>query len=322
MPSKPKSTTPSIVVTPPKSFNPNSPSPEYLIEEILPAHEIHLIFGPDGEQSRRDTFVHQMLSEWAMGQSVLGTWQSFPVPFCYMCYGRTPASLQRSLDKHQILTRFPTVFLTPTDAHDPNNIIRLASNAVPDLRLIVLDSISLLCPNSRDNANLTNSLLGLKAFCAANNVTIIGVASAPKAKANERYPNVRDRISGGGAWSQLAETMISVEAIDHRSCPNYAVTVSIGSTEEEEVFAFHWDPDRHRLIPGYILNQKPWRKVMNEWLEEFTPGDVFTTDEARTAAEERVEISDATLYVWLGEKTDEGRVMSQIKGRYLVRKRN
>ena len=305
-------------------FPPNtSNDPKFLIDSIFLSHELHLITGPDGERGKRSTFTYQFLADWSRGLNVFNGFVSHPVPFSYVCYGRTPEATAVALEKLNITTDFHPIYLSSADAKDLSNIIRASREAVPDVRLIVVDSISALCPGSRDNTVATNMLITLKDICRACGVTIIGVGSYPKAKAGETYPNVRDRISGGGAFSQFADTIISIEAIDHqRDNPNYMVTASVGSTEEEERFPHHWDGDARRLVPGFLKIGRTWKDIMDEWLFDFQPGEIVTTDDILKAADERTEVKRTQLFVWIADKRDDGRIMPQEKGKYIVRRKN
>jgi hypothetical protein len=316
-----KSTDPALIASQ-IEFPPNTTDdPKFLIDAIFLSHELHLITGPDGERGKRNTFTYQLLADWSQGLNVFNGFVSHPVPFSYVCYGRTPEATTLALQKLNITVDFHPVYLSSADAKDLTNIVKLAREAVPDVRLIVLDSISALCPGSRDNTTVTNMLIVLKDICRKNGITIIGVGSYPKAKAGEQYPNVRDRISGGGAFSQFTETMISVEAMAHKRNPNYMVVASIGSSEEEQEFPFHWDDDLHKLMPGFIRLGPTWRNIMDEWLSEFKPSEVISTEDITKAADERVDVKRASVFMWITEKRDEGRIMSQERGKYIIRRK-
>jgi hypothetical protein len=298
--------------------------PEWLIDDILPAHEIHLIVGPDGERGKRSTFTIQMIADWAQGKQVFNGFASHPVPFVYICYGRTPGATRRAIKNLRIGVNFKTAFLTGAEAKDLTNVVMRAQQVEPEVRLIILDSISALCPGGRDNRIAAEMLNRLQDLCTHCGITILGVASYPKAKAGEQYPNVRDRISGGGAFSQFAETVIAIEAMEHHVSLNYGITVSVGSIEEEESFAFHWEAPLHRLVPGFIEVpvEIKWHQVMDEWLDEFDAGEIITTEDIYGAAKERTDAKRTSLFAWIESKRDEGRIMSQMRGKYVVTRKN
>lgn len=77
-----------------------SQSPEFLIDEIMPANEVHLICGASGSGKTTWTF-QEFLAEWQAGRSVSGH-ASHPVPYVYIALDRTRASVTRTLERLEL----------------------------------------------------------------------------------------------------------------------------------------------------------------------------------------------------------------------------
>lgn len=189
-------------------------SPEYLIDTILPSAEVHLIGGPSG--AGKTTWIFQFLSDWSAGKDVLG-YASHPVPWVYVSTDRSNRGVLRTL-KRMGIDPATIPFASTLGATDDSikGHIQAGLTKVPEARLIVVEGMSGLSPESSRNANggyqsVRRFLGNLSKFCQDGDFTVIGVVHSPKMKEDSRYTNPRQRVMGSVAWAAYSETIFLVE---------------------------------------------------------------------------------------------------------------
>lgn len=184
---------------------------EFLIEGILPAHEVHLFGGSSG--SGKTTLLFQILSDWQRGNDVLGH-KSFPVPYAYLSLDRSRSSVQRTLQRIQlddqidrIVTRekFPGVI-------NPKIMFDIGLSAYPDSQAFFVEGYQTLAGDRGNSYAPVAHLLTTSAMiCASRKLTLLGVAHASKLKQDERWQNSREVILGSVAWSAYSDTIIVLD---------------------------------------------------------------------------------------------------------------
>src|SRR5437868_2371834 len=119
--------------------------PEYLVDQILPHQEVHLIGGPSG--SGKSTWALQTLvTEWQRGLDVLGH-RSHPVPWVYVSGDRSYDSVLRTLARLHIKPdHLRTYSAVDHQVFDLAVVLRECRKLDPTPQLILCEGIASLMP--------------------------------------------------------------------------------------------------------------------------------------------------------------------------------
>jgi hypothetical protein len=186
------------------------PSFEYLIDELLPTQEIHLIGGPTG--AGKTTWLLRLLDQWRRGERIFG-FASHPAEFLYVSLDRSRNGMLRILQRMRLDPRnFNLIFPSLADRKlgIPLYLQKLVA-AYPAARLIVVEGFQTGVENINDQKEVTSYLANVQTLCVRTNITVLGVVHTSKAKQNAKYENPRERIAGCGQWGGWSETVIMVE---------------------------------------------------------------------------------------------------------------
>jgi len=185
--------------------------PEYIIDNIMPAHEIHLLGGPSG--AGKTTLVYQMLYEMKIGSPVFG-YASHPVPTCYIGCDRSLASGQRTLSRIGVNLHLPTISLINDGVlFKIDAVVAAALRKVPDCRLIIIDAIGSLVDDGKlsDYRKVQSLLCDATRECQYKHLTMLGLGHTAKVREGEQFKNPRERFLGSVAWGGFSDTMFCIE---------------------------------------------------------------------------------------------------------------
>lgn len=188
-----------------------------LIDDILPAREIHLIAGPSG--AGKTTWLIKMIDNWRQGMSIFGH-ASHPKPFMYLSLDRSQAGVRRIFDRLKVNHKNFQLFVPKANSNNQKlslaQLLRGLIKTYPDVRVYFIEGFQSRTPDGKmnDYKVVAHFLLELQQICEESNITIIGVAHASKAKQDEKYLNPRERVNGTVAWAAYSETIIVVEPED------------------------------------------------------------------------------------------------------------
>src|SRR6266436_434626 len=181
----------------------------YLVDVIIPKHEVHLLGGPSGAGKTR-WLLHTLL-RWEQGEDFL-CYKSHPVPWVYVAADRSCASVQRTLigmgiEPGRILT-------IPAWDQGMNENQIMDKIAKCKAKLAVWEAFGSFVPEPQRGPQVKQYLTRMQRFCQEVDTTIIAVVESPKMKPYERYENPRQRISGAAGWGHFSETIFLVEPDD------------------------------------------------------------------------------------------------------------
>ncbi len=203
-------------------------TPPFLVDEILPSREVHLVAGPTGAGKTR--WLLESLLEWSAGRSFL-RFPSHPVPWLYVSSDRTLESFHRTLDSLGITySRVPTLaawdmrlsLMEILDASQGRPLVRhpefkLPKAASPRAELVVIEMFGSYADGEAiSSRQIAAFLRAMSHITQRDDLTIIGIMEEPKMKPHERYRNPRQRISGPAAWGHHSETIFLVEYANDR----------------------------------------------------------------------------------------------------------
>lgn len=192
---------------------------EWLVEQILPAGEFHVIGGPSG--GGKTTLIMQLVTDWTAGRPVFG-YASYPRPFVYVSLDRGEKSLRRTLRRCGIdPDTFP--YICPLSTTKPvlgfqDLVEHFVKPRFPEViaagGVIIIEGVTTLMPGAGKANDYTATFKFfsyLSAFCSETGISIIGVMHSPKMRESERYLNPRQRLMHSVAIGAIAETIILSE---------------------------------------------------------------------------------------------------------------
>ncbi len=194
----------------------------FLVDSLIPEHEINLVAGPSGAGKTR--WLLQTLKKWEAGEPFLGH-TSYPAKWCYVASDRTLASVHRTLDSMGIDPKGLNII--PAWGADYKTLPQIfdAING-SGAKLAVIEAFGEFAEEPTGKA-VRNYLAAVQRTIAKDQITLIGVVESPKMKPHERYENPRQRVSGAAAWAHFTETIFLVEPenVSDPSSPTRRLTV-------------------------------------------------------------------------------------------------
>lgn len=187
-----------------------APAIEFIVDDILPAREVHIIGGPSG--SGKSSLVFQLLIEQIrQGLPVFGH-PSISIPMCYVSCDRSDASIKRTLKRLNIPNPIP-ILNARSITTSMETVIQRSRDLVPGCKLIFIEAIIRFVPEGKmnDYKIVSDYLTYLGLLCEKYDVTLVAITHAPKTHENEHYANPRQRLSGSVAWGAFTETVILIE---------------------------------------------------------------------------------------------------------------
>jgi hypothetical protein len=287
---------------------------DFLIDQILPSREVHIIAGPSG--SGKTTWALQtFVLDWQKGRDVLG-FKSYPVPWAYISSDRSLDSVHATLRRLKIPNEsFRKASAVDSGYHDIGQILRAMNNLAPRPQFLYLDGMLNLLPpkvHPNDNRAVSGWLADLTRLCKKENMTLMGSLHSPKMKADDWYDNPRQRISGGASWAGFADTVILVEPVspDDPSQMHHRRLIILPRNHKEIVknLAFN---DQGRLVESdEILNDD----LFYAFLISIKPGATFHVE--RILSVFSGTISPKTVHRMLEERIQAGEIERLSKGTY------
>lgn len=224
--------------------------PEFLIDTILPANEVHLLAGPTGAGKTR-WLLKTLKDKWERGKPVLG-YKSHPVQWCYVAADRSMESVNRT---------FTAIGLNPKEINIipawgknkltlPQILDRIEASKA---RMAVIEAFQSFS-DSMDKQSVKGFLNSVQTQ-ADKGLTIIGVCESPKMKPYEKYENPRQRVSGVASWGHFSDTIMLVEPHNNPEtradsgrilhvCPrNGPMKVYLGGFSSDGTISFYQDTD-------------------------------------------------------------------------------
>jgi hypothetical protein len=274
----------------------NESTAEYIVDDILPRYEIHLIAGPSG--AGKSTLLLQFIQDWSQGKSFFDH-ASYPEPFLYVSGDRSADGVRRTLSRVGIdASAFPLFpVIEKTEVEEIENIIELALGRFPSARVLFIEGLGSLVSGGKTNdySSVAKFLKKLTRMCKKRKLTIIGVIHSAKTKKGEEYSNPREKALGSVAWGAYSETIIYVEPVDPQNPADTLRRVQIlPRNAKSESFDMKLD-ENGRLIPA--SPKMPPQPLLLSFLAKLGEGKDFTTEEVLKACQ-----GFQTLYLPLAKK--------------------
>lgn len=275
----------------------------FLVDTILPAKEIHLIFGPIAEENT--LFALHFLAEWSVGHTWLG-YATHPAPYCYVACEQSVESIRSAMAQVGLdpatTPHLSLVGRTVDEDRTVGAAIRLARACVPNLRVLFLDGMYSLCPGRiNDYRDSSRFLLTTLRTCTEESLTIIGCVPTSKSREGEGYTTPREKIAGSGSWGAISFTKFLFEPRRPSKVRDMTrlLTVMPRSKHTNEL---SYTRTEHGLIYGAEGISNP---ELDGWLDTVPIGEEIPASTLVEAAT-RFGISRASLYRWLEERLELG----------------
>lgn len=212
-------------------------SPEFLIDGILPANEVHLLGGSSG--SGKTTFAFQVfLAQWQKGEDFLGH-KSHPVPYVYVSLDRSRSSVVRTLQRLDLtseITRIVCQEEVPEEALTIEPVLKEAIKAFPDSKLVIIEGFQLLAGEKGNGYTSVGRVLKKAArLCSKHHLTIIGICHSPKMKIDEGFQHPREMIMGSVSWGAYSDTIITLNLDEMTAIITVHLMPRNGPSEKHEL---------------------------------------------------------------------------------------
>jgi AAA domain len=280
-----------------------APAPAFIVQDIFPTNQIHLIFGP---QARDKTILLlQIMRDWTAGLQVFSH-DSYPARYCWVSCERNTDSLRAHMTRLGIDPP-STYHFSLVDSERRENQTLEAALSIARQRVncsvLFIDGLHALCPGKIiDSRDVTNFLVQAQQLMRSNRLTIIATAASPKYRPEDSTTPPGERFLGSGSWASMTDTKILVEPYDPMNLKDPARRVTLMPTHDEAVVGKY----EHRpegLI--WIGNDDTGAPGLDSWLECLPPGEIVTTSSIKNLAQE-MHISRSTVTRWIKSKVEAG----------------
>lgn len=219
---------------------------EFLIADILPKGEVHLMGGSSG--SGKTTLLFQILADFQAGNPVLGH-PSYPVPYSYISVDRSRTSVTRTLQRLGLEREITRVICREDLPPDLNllKVVRAAQKIYPDTKAFFIEGFQTMVGDKGNSYTPVAALLqATTTFCAEEGVTIVGICHSPKLKMEEGFQHPRETILGSVAWAAYSDTVITMNLNEKTGIITVSVMPRNAPSEHHD---FIFSPPNGILVP-------------------------------------------------------------------------
>lgn len=299
---------------------PDSANSQYLIDHLIPAHSVNLIGGRSG--SGKTTLLLQILEDWTASREVFG-YSSHPAPFCIVACAKPSAAIHQTASR--ISCQLPSPLPVCSIARDrlaagespsPEAAIAAARLITPDLSLLILDGIGVLCQGRITEYNVVAEFMSrLSRLAIRERITIIGLG--PMAKSGNETPRAsRELFLGSVAWGEHAETIILIDKDEASEPQSSTRTVTVLPTNAPpQVLKYDFDPVGRLIL---LTDNSTQEMMLDTKLSALPPGEEFSGEYVLDWAKE-VGMSRSAAYRWLKQQMEAGRVEKLRRNVYVVK---
>jgi RecA-family ATPase len=281
--------------------------PEFLVDEIFPADEVHLIYGPSA--SGKTSWALPFLEDLIQGRPIFNR-TSYPTPCCYLALDRSTRSIQRVLARLGLPEQMCPFLGVERTVDEPNLdfVFNTAANFKAEA-ILIEGFLRVLRSKSNDFNVIADMLSKCTKRCQDRHVTVFGVMHTPKTRGgNNELLDPRQKALGSVAFSAMAETSVLIEPIDAADPTDMRRVITVMPRNAKAFrleYIFDW---RGRLtMPG----NDPADAKLDAELKAFA-GTEFSR---QTALEwgRKHGIAERTVEYWLQKRKDKS--IQQLKGR-------
>jgi RecA-family ATPase len=294
------------------------PSRDYIIEDIMPSNQIHLLAGPSG--SGKTTLAFQLIDAFTKGEPFMGH-RTKKLKCAYITGDRASNSVWETQDRLEMdFEVFSLVDKNMVGASLTDSIIPMLGSR-PDF--IYIDGFTGMCPQGLVNNYMTVAiwLASLQRYCQKMNITILGAVHTAKVREGEEILNVRQKVLGSVSWAGYSETVIVIEPADSGKDveSNKRVLYLCPRNKAEEKLYVYMEDGRLVIHSSHINDQAAAEFILETILPEveLTPNRAIDHKSLWLVAE-RKGVKRRTFDSWLSKLVDTGKLVRKSKGIYVV----
>jgi hypothetical protein len=232
-----------------------SVSPEFLIEGILPANEVHLLGGSSG--SGKTTLTFQTLADWQESKPVFGH-VSLPIPYCYVSLDRSRSSVMRTLGRLSLQDKITRLVCQEDLAEETLtavSVIRDSLKLFPDSKFVVIEGFQLLAGEKGNGyTSVARALKSAARACTRLGITILGICHSPKMRIDEGFQHPREMLLGSVSWGAYSDTVIILN-LDELTGIIQVTVMPRNAPMEQHHLKFGANGVLQPFIPGSKKNQ-------------------------------------------------------------------
>ncbi len=290
----------------------------FLIEDLMPEHEVHLIAGPSG--AGKTIFTEQILIKpYLAGLPVFGK-ATRPRGVAYVSCDRSQDSFYRSLDRQGIsYDAFPFLISGPSSGtiKELYDALNWCHSDHPTSHLLVIEGFGSLVPGSKtsDYGAVAKFLHECRRLCEKWDLTLLGSLHATKVKDSEKISNPRQRILGSVAWAGFADLILVIDEEDPEDKANRNRILHVLPRDHERfVIKYSMDSKGHLLSLDDQL-EADLGSILDVELAKLPFDQEFSTRDLLNMAF-RVSVSRPSTYRWIDETLESGRLERVSRGNY------
>lgn len=284
----------------------------YVIDELFPIHEIHLIAGASG--SGKTTWLAQTIEKWQNGEPIFG-FASYPKPFIYLSLDRSVDGCERAFDRVGVDYGKWKV-MVPEGAERKMRLIdvlRQLCDKHPDTRVFFIEGFASQVRDGKvsDYKIVAEFLTELQEFCVTKDITIIGVAHTAKTKEGEGYTDLRQKVLGSVAWAGYSEGIVFIQqtkAKDPES-PFRDITL-LPRNAAPKVIQMQFQEGKLVETPESVADNNFTKFA--KFVDLYAPGEYFTLSQALASTG----IPESSLHYELNKFIKTKKVVKMDKGTY------
>jgi hypothetical protein len=294
-------------------------NPQYVIRDLFPSKQIHLIFGP--AHSGKTTLMMQIMDDWRNGRDVFG-YHSHPAPYCYAsCTKQLPdvESHMRRIGLDPATIPHLSLQNTSSSREDFNieTLILKAKSLVPDLRVLWLEGLGTICPGKiTEVRDVTEFLRNLMSICRREHLTIIAEMTTVKAREGNSYSYAIDRLPGSNVWSDMTGSKIPIDLADPRDLTdiNRIVVLVMRNRASRRLYAAFVDSGLLAITDRLEV------ATMDSWLTQQPTPTQVTTKEIHKVGKS-LGVSRSSITRWITDQHELGTLNPVSRGVWQIPER-
>jgi hypothetical protein len=308
--------------------SPNELSRDYIVDQIFPSNEVHIIAGPSGSGKTR--MLHQeFIPRLVAGSDVWGHQCRKPRKCVYFSLDRSIASIADTLRQMKLAPAATILSAINDDIPlDIDSMYHIAEQYVPGVEVFIIESFlrlfrvaddkkTMLQPgNINDYLQVSDFLTTLTRKCMQLGITLMCSTHTTKMRERDLIFSPRERLLGSVAWGAYSDTLVYIGPVKLQDEINNNRRLYIMPRNSAPAeFVYQFDQDGRLVETTQDANDSRLDKYLYEEVNDETE---FTRQEVDNWAALQ-DISKQTVTRWLSNLVDAGYLERVVRGRYRKR---
>lgn len=284
----------------------------WLIDQIMPETEMHLLAGPAGVG--KTTLALQLGSDIQEGRPVWGR-RTEPTGMVIVSLDRSENAHRRMLDGLAIP---PDRFAFFPQRNEPTSIeiiVRTCASAFPRHRLLFIDGFATLCDGINSYTESSAFLRRGGKLCEQYDRTILGSVHSTKTKEGEAYSNPRQRVLGSVAWAAYSDLIVTMDPARPDDPSDLIRVVNVLPRNSAE-FTLKYERKGPNLVPWTDPAESDLLSILDFWLHSQDFEREIPKREIVKYARETATLQERTVERWLLAQVESGRLERLKRGSY------